>query len=185
MHARARAQACTRAGFDEILYSISIWLLPSHIKLYHSKTLNNWINRLHKRALEIAYKDNFSNFQELLEKDNSYTIHEQHLKFLAVEMYKIQNGLAPLIMCELFPIRICNVNLRPGNNFKNHNVRTVYNGTNIVTFQGPKIWNSLPEELKKAISLKVFKVKIKKWKPTGCTCHPIYSKSCFSLNFTS
>ena len=36
--------------------------------------------------------------------------------------------------------------------------------------QGPKIWSSLPEELKKAISLKEFKVKIKKWKPTGCTC---------------
>ena len=62
--------------------------------MFHRKTLHNRINRLHGRALKIAYKDNFSNFQELLDKNNSYTIHKRNLKFLAVEMYKIQNGLA-------------------------------------------------------------------------------------------
>ena len=138
--------------------------------MFHSKTLNNRINRLHERALRLAYKDTSSNFQELLDKDASYTIHERNIKFLAVEMYKIQHGLAPLIMCEIFPIRKCSINLRSGNTFQNRNVKTVYNGTNTVSFQGPKIWDSLPEQFKKAISLKEFKIKIKKWKPKGCTC---------------
>ena len=138
--------------------------------MFHSKALNNRINHLHERALKIAYKDTSSNFQELLDKDKSCTIHERNLKFLAIEMYKIQHDLAHIIMCDLFPIRTFTINLRSGNNFEKGNVRTVYNGTNTVSFQGPKIWNSLPECLKKAISLKEFKVKIKKWKPTGCTC---------------
>ena len=54
-------------------YCPLVWIL-------HSKTLNNRINRLHERALKLAYKDNFSNFQELLDKDNPYTIHERNLK---------------------------------------------------------------------------------------------------------
>ena len=58
--------------------------------MFHSKTLNNRINRLHERALKIAYKYTFYKFQELLDKDNSYTIHERNLNCLAVEMFKVQ-----------------------------------------------------------------------------------------------
>ena len=41
------------------------------IWMFHSKGLNNKINRIHERALRITYKDKSSTFQELLEKDNS------------------------------------------------------------------------------------------------------------------
>ena len=33
-----------------------------------------------------------------------------------------------------------------------------------------KIWNKIPNEIKEACSLTVFKSKIKKWVPEGCPC---------------
>ena len=138
--------------------------------MFHSKTLNIRKNRLHERALRIAYKDTSSSFQKLLHKDNSCTIHERNITFLAIEMYKVHHDLAHLIMSELFPIRKRSINLRSGNNFLNRNVRTVYNGTNTISYQGPKISASLPTDFKNAISVIELKTKIKSWKPTGCTC---------------
>ena len=79
---------------------------------FHSRTLNNKINRLHERALRVVYKNENSSFQELLDKDNSITIHQRNLQRLAIEMYKINNHLSPLPMQELFTERINKHDLR-------------------------------------------------------------------------
>ena len=44
----------------------------------HSRTLNNHINGLHKRALNLVYNDFSSRFSELLEKDKSVTINHRN-----------------------------------------------------------------------------------------------------------
>ena len=49
------------------------------IWMFHSRRLNNKINRIHERALRITYKDKSSTFQELLEKDNSVSTPENSL----------------------------------------------------------------------------------------------------------
>ena len=148
LHALARISKCVFNHKLNILVKSFILSQFCHcplIWMFHSKTLNNRINRLHERALKIAYKNTFSNFQELLDKDNSYTIHVRNLTFLAIEMYKVQNGSAPLIMCELFPIRRCTVNLRSGNNFENRN--KCYNCLQWYKYYIISIWGTLPEEL--------------------------------------
>ena len=53
--------------------------------MFHSRSLNNKINRIHERALRITYNDKSSSFQNLLEKDNSVTIHHRNIKILATE----------------------------------------------------------------------------------------------------
>ena len=58
------------------------------IWMFHSRTLNNKINRLHKRALRIVYSDYKSSFRELLGKDKSFLIHHKNIKSLAIELYK-------------------------------------------------------------------------------------------------
>ena len=45
------------------------------IWMFHSRGLNNKINRIHERALRITFNDKSSTFQELLDKKNSVTIH--------------------------------------------------------------------------------------------------------------
>ena len=66
--------------------------------MFHNRTMNNKINRLHERALRIAYKEENLSFQELLVIDNSVTIHEKNLQKLATEMFRIKNHISPLSM---------------------------------------------------------------------------------------
>ena len=45
-----------------------------------------------------VYNDFTSLFAELLEKDNSVTVHQINLQILAIEMSEIKNNLAPKLM---------------------------------------------------------------------------------------
>ena len=64
--------------------------------------MNNTINRLHERALRLVYTDEKLSFHQLLEMDNSVSIHHRNLQRLAIEMNKIENKLSPLPMQDLF-----------------------------------------------------------------------------------
>ena len=68
------------------------------IWMFHSRTLNNKINRLHERTLRIVYSDYKSSFCELLEKDKSFSIHHKSIQSLAIEIYKFLQNLSPCIM---------------------------------------------------------------------------------------
>ena len=70
--------------------------------MFHSRRLNDKINSIHERALRITYQDNASTFQELLNKDNSVSIHHRNLQVLTTEMFKIYRGLSPEILRESF-----------------------------------------------------------------------------------
>ena len=58
----------------------------------HSRTLNNPINGLHKRALSLVYSDFSSSCSELLEKDKSATIHHLNFQTLAYEIYNVKKN---------------------------------------------------------------------------------------------
>ena len=73
--------------------------------MFHSRTLNSKINRLRQRCLRIIYNDKFSNFEELLQKDNPVSIHHNNIHGLAIEMYKFVNGMSPEIINEVFKQR--------------------------------------------------------------------------------
>ena len=102
--------------------------------MFHNSTLNNKINKLHERALRIVYKNEDSTFEELLEKDNSITIHQRNLQRLAIQMYKIYNHLSPLPMQELFTKKENTYDLRNKKCWESHNVRTVRYGTETIRY---------------------------------------------------
>ena len=56
------------------------------VRVCHSRTRNNKINRQHKRCLRLIYNDKHPIFHELLKKDSSVSIHTQ---FLVTKMYKL------------------------------------------------------------------------------------------------
>ena len=69
---------------------------------FHSGALNNKINRLLDRCVCISYKDQTSTFNDLLEKDSSVSIHYRDIQALAIEMFKVTNGMSPVIMKKYF-----------------------------------------------------------------------------------
>jgi len=137
----------------------------------HSRKNNRKINRLHERCLRIIYNDKQSTFNELLEKDGSVSIHIKNIQILATEMFKMSKGLSPPIMENVFTLREENhYNLRQNSQFSRPFVRSVFHGTESISYLGPKIWDMLPESYKNVNTLGAFKSKIKLWKPDNCPC---------------
>ena len=92
------------------------------------------------------------------------------LQRLAIKMYKFHINLSPEIMKLIFQKSTNTYNLRNKNPFAGSNIRTVYYGTETISFRGPKTWTLVPEEIKASNTIEEFKAKIKRWRPEGCTC---------------
>ena len=152
--------------------------------MYYSRKLNNRINRIHERALRIAYHDQNSSFDELLIKDKSLTIHDRNIKILATEMFKTIKNLNPTFLKEVFPNSKKLINLRCKPQFQTFNVKSVYKGMETISFRGPQIWSTLPNNIKNSHTLSEFKAKINNWKPKGCMCRicKIYIKDVGFIN---
>ena len=136
--------------------------------MFHSRSLNNNINRIHERSLRITYNDKSSSFQNLLEKDNSVTLHHRNIKILATEKYTFLQGLYPPLMNEIFVEKNNNYSWWGNNVPTRRRVNSVRYGTETVSFLAPKIWDILPKEIKDSESLNIFK--ITKWIPLECPC---------------
>ena len=80
--------------------------------MFHSRGLNNKINRIHERALRITFDDKSSTFQELLDKDSSVTIHHINIRTLATEIYKVLHGYSLALLNEVFVPSHCKYNLQ-------------------------------------------------------------------------
>ena len=137
--------------------------------MFHSRKLNKRINKIHERSLRIVYDDTESTFRELLNKDNSFTIHERNIKTFAIELYKVVNRISPEIMSEVFPLK-STAKYFSKQPFMTRNVCTVRYGTNTLSHLSPKIWALIPCDIKEVGSLKLFKSKIKQWRPNKCPC---------------
>ena len=70
------------------------------------------------KALRITYQDHIATFQELLNKDNSLSIHHRNLQALATEMFKIHRGLSLDILREIFVSKVSLYNLCRNNTFE-------------------------------------------------------------------
>ena len=72
------------------------------IWMFHSRIMNNKINRLHERCMRQIYGDKTSSFEELLEQDKSVSLHTRNLQMLATEMFRVHRSMSPPSFSELF-----------------------------------------------------------------------------------
>ena len=139
--------------------------------MFHCRKLNHRINSIHERALRVTYQDYQSTFLQLLQKDNSVTIHQRNLQVLATEIFKAKNDLSPEIMKEVFELKEPSYSLRSkGNYFVRGNVKTTHYGIQSIKYLAPKIWDLVPDQIKHCGSLTKFKHFIKSWSPSDCPC---------------
>ena len=100
-------------------YCLLIWM-------WYNRSLNHKINRLHERCLRIIYSGKKSSSDELLDKDESVSIHHQNIQKLGIEMFKVLNGEKPQIVNAVFRITDeTSYELRQGSGFHDPSVRTV------------------------------------------------------------
>ena len=87
--------------------------------MFHDKASNNKINKIHERTLRIIHKDSTSNFQELLSKRNSVSVHQRNLQLLLTEIYETVHNLNlnPTFMTQVFEEKDVPYNFRENNSF--------------------------------------------------------------------
>ena len=139
-------------------YCLLIWM-------FHSRRLSNKINNVLKKALRIVHSDYKSAFQELMNKDASFSVHHKNIQTLAIEIYKHTHGLLSAVVGEVFKInRTLPYNLRTHNECSSRVPKTVKYGTETISFLTLNVWALVPGKIKESSGLEAFKSRIRKWK---------------------
>ena len=103
--AKRLSEACIISTFT---YCPFIWM-------FCSKIANSLRNKIHKRSLRVTYEMEDANFEDLLTKDSSWTIHENNIHTLSIEIYKCLNHISPPIMQEFLNLKVAPYSLRNNN----------------------------------------------------------------------
>ena len=98
------------------------------------------------------------------------SIHQKNLQILATEIYKTKKDLGPKIMKDTFHFTQKPYNLRNDPELQRRRKRAVYFGTESISSLAPKIWELIPNDIRSANSLGIFKEKIKFWATDKCPC---------------
>ena len=86
-------------------------------------------------------------------------------------MYKVRNGLHGPLISDTFKLKNSYAyNLSHNPQFSRPLVKTVFYGTESISYLGPVIWDILHVTYKDLPNLDSFKNRIKKWKPKNCPC---------------
>ena len=132
------------------------------------------VDRTHKRALQILYKDYESSFEALLTRIGSSSIHVSNLQKVMIEIFKSINGLNPPLMREFYERKHVTYNLTIQNLYKLPPIKTMNFGLDSISFRGSFLWNTLDDSIKREKTLACFQKRIGKWSGARCTykiCH--------------
>ena len=153
-----------KAFFDsQFNYCPLVWMM-------HSRTSEQKINALHERALRFLYNDYISSYEDILQKDFSFSVHDRNAQNLAIEIYKYLHKIPSSLFDNIFANQNCEMKLRTNTELTVPSIRTVFHGENSLRYFGPLLWNIVPTEIKQAHSLIEFKKKVRCWKPKNCPC---------------
>ena len=128
------------------------------------------ISMIRERDLRIVYKDFSSSFQELRIEDNFLNVHHRNLQKIVTEIFKVNNGLSPKLINDVFKFIKKPYSLRTTSHFRSTKIRKTKYGIEKPCYLGLKLWNLVPNKYKTTESLAYFKAKVKTWVSENCPC---------------
>ena len=125
-----KAKLLANAFIDsQFSYAPLIWM-------FAGKTLINKICKIHHRTLQVVYDDFNKSYDELLELNNDLSIHQRHLRYLAIEVFKSIMHLNPQFMWSYFEEKPMPYNLRDGSKLVLPKTKSSHFGINSLQFRG-------------------------------------------------
>ena len=97
----------------------------------------------HDKTLRVIYQSDES-YENLLNVDNSVSLHQRHLRILVTEIFKGVSKKNPNFMWSYFSSKNVSYNLRKGPSLLLPSAKSTMYETNSVHFKGTRIWNNVP-----------------------------------------
>ena len=113
------------------------------IWMFTSKNTMLKVNKIHWRTLRVVYDDYSSTYEELFPSHNDISIHQKHLKHLAIEVYKSLANMNPEFMWLFLKNKSIPYNLRNGNISILPPARSSHYRIKSVQFRGSLLWTKL------------------------------------------
>ena len=158
--AKLLANAFINSQFN---YAPLIWMFANKCSI-------DKILKIHKRTLQIVYGVYDESYENLLNRSDDISIHQKHLRYLAIEVYKSLAKLNPGFMWNFFERNHAPYNLRRGDLLLLPPAKSIRYGVNSLAFRGSLLWNNLPPQVKESQTLEEFKNRIKNLRSICCTC---------------
>ena len=98
------------------------------------------------------------------------SIHQRHLRYLTIKVFKSIMHLNPEFMWSYFEEKSMPYNLRDGSKLILPKTKSSRFNVNSLRFRGSLLWNNLPISLKNCQSLNEFKLELKNLGNIHCTC---------------
>ena len=138
--------------------------------MFANKCSIDKILKIHKRTLQIVYGVYDESYENLLNRSGDISLHQKHLQYLAIEVYKSLAKLNPGFMWNFFERNHAPYNLRRGDLLLLPPDKSIRYGVNSLAFRGSLLWNNLPPQVKESQTLEEFKNRIRNLRSIRCTC---------------
>ena len=116
---------------SQFSYTPLLWMLCR-------KTLHSKIEKIHHKTLKVIYESN-DTYENLLLQSNTVSVHQRHLRFLMIEIYKSILQLNPQFMWSFFTHKDIPYNLRKIPILGLPKTHSFYYGMNTIHFRGSLI----------------------------------------------
>ena len=114
------------------------------------------ICKVHLRTLQVVCNSYDKFCYDLLNFSSDISIHQRHLRFLAIELYKSLMNVNLEFIWEFLNKSPVQYNLWKGDIYPSPAKSSCY-GINSLVFPGTLLWNSLPSDVKESHNLEEFK----------------------------
>ena len=126
--------------------------------------------KIHKRTLQIVYDIYDETYENLLNRSDDISIHQKHLRYLAIEVYKSLIKLNPGFIWNVSEKNHTLFNLRRDDLLFLPPVKSTRYGVNYLASRASLWWNYPAPQIKENQFLEEFKNRIKNLRSIHCTC---------------
>ena len=147
--------------------NFSYWPIVWH---FCSKVNTEKLEKLQYKCLKIVFNSYETSYEELLTRANLPTLHLGRLRTIALETFKCFNNTAPTYIRDLVNLKQSSSSFRYENTLQIPTARTVAYGQTSLRFEAARVWNSLPNELRKVTAFRDFERLVRTWSGPKCNC---------------
>ena len=127
------------------------------------------IEKMQERCLRFVLDDWQNSYSQLLIQSNNCSSYLNRLRNVAKLVFDVLHQKVPMYLEDLFEAHDTRYNLRDNCKVKQQPFKTVKYGFNSLRYQGAKLYNSLPSDIKQN-NREDFIKSLKKWDGPGCKC---------------